>query len=68
MIDVSVNNSIRQLPDNSSIQEAIEILEFKDDSMLGVALNQVFIPKEQWSATCLKQHDLLDILKPVSGG
>ena len=68
MINISVNNIIQQLPDNTSIEQAIETLEYKDKTMLGVALNQSFIPKDQWSATQLKNKDQLDILNPVSGG
>ncbi|HIP94995.1 MAG TPA: sulfur carrier protein ThiS [Leucothrix sp.] len=68
MIQISVNNIIQHLPESSNIEQAIETLEFKDKAMLGVALNQVFIPKDQWSVTFLKDQDQLDILNPVSGG
>ena len=68
MIQISVNNIIQHLPESSNIEQAIETLEFKDKTMLGVALNQIFIPKEQWSETLLKDQDQLDILNPVSGG
>ncbi|HIQ14080.1 MAG TPA: sulfur carrier protein ThiS [Leucothrix sp.] len=68
MIQISVNNIIQHLPKSSNIEQAIEALEYSDKAMLGVALNQVFIPKDQWSVTFLKDQDQLDILNPVSGG
>lgn len=68
MIKISVNNTIQHLSDNINIEQAIDVLGYKEATMLGVALNHSFIPKEQWSATQLKNQDQLDILNPVSGG
>jgi len=68
MIQISVNNAIQHLPERSTIEQVVELLEYNDRTMLGVALNQIFIPKEQWSLTQLKNQDQLDILNPVSGG
>ncbi len=68
MIKVSINNSIEKLDSNTSILKALESLGYKNTVMLGIAVNQVFIPKDQWANTYLQENDQVDILNPISGG
>ena len=68
MIQVSINNSLETLDKHCTILKALEALGYTKTAMLGVAINQTFIPKDQWDQTELKDQDQLDILNPVSGG
>ncbi len=68
MIKVSINNAIKIFEVDCSVQQAIEILDYDSDSMLGVAVNQIFISKDNWIEILLKDGDEMDILNPVSGG
>ena len=68
MIQVSINNIQQKLAVGSTIAEALDTLGYADQTMLGVALNQVFIPKDQWANTLLNNNDQLEVLNPVSGG
>lgn len=68
MIAISVNNKIEQFDDPLTIEKALHALGYGDKEMLGIALNQTFVTKEQWNQTRLKQGDKIDILNPVSGG
>lgn len=68
MIQVSINNKQQTLEDGSTVLNALKILGRDDEAMLGVALNQTFVPKIQWAETQLKERDKLDILNPISGG
>ncbi len=68
MMKVSINNSIEGLESNASVLKALESLGYKSTAMLGVAVNQVFIPKDQWADTYLQENDQVDILNPISGG
>ena len=68
MIEISINNTKHQLEEITSIEATLEQLGYQDKTMLGVALNQTFVPKDQWATVYLNQHDQLDILNPVSGG
>ncbi len=68
MIKISINNSTQELKKGSTIFEALEILGYENKTMLGIALNQTFVPKAQWSGVELKNNDQVDILNPVSGG
>jgi len=68
MINVSINNSIEQIEVGSTVLNAIETLGYESTSMLGVAINQIFVPKEKWAETVLNDQDKVDIVNPVSGG
>ena len=68
MIQVSINNSLETLDEHCTILKALEVLGYTKTGMLGIAVNQTFIPKDQWDQTELKDNDQLDILNPVSGG
>ena len=68
MIKVSINNTIEQFEVDTKLSQAMHILGYSDDQMLGVAINQLFIPKDNWESTVLNDADKIDILNPVSGG
>ena len=68
IMKVSINNSIKELDNPISVLRALESLGYKNITMLGVAVNQVFIPKDQWADTYLQENDQVDILNPISGG
>lgn len=68
MINVSINNKIETFEIGCSVQQAIDKLAYKSNAMLGVAVNQIFVSKDNWTETVLKDGDKMDILNPVSGG
>jgi len=68
MIKVSINNKIEIFEIGCSVQQAIDVLGYESDAMLGVAVNQIFVSKDNWTETLLKEGDKMDILNPVSGG
>ena len=68
MIKVSINNKAEIFENNVTVSQALENLGYADNKMLGVAVNQVFVSKDHWEETFLKDLDKVDILNPVSGG
>jgi len=68
MIQISINNNKQTLNKGATVSQAIQTLGFENETMLGVALNKTFVPKEKWQETQLNDNDQLDILRPVSGG
>jgi len=68
MIQVSINNAIETLDEGCTVLKALETLGYEKTAMLGVAINQIFIPKDQWAEKMLQDQDKVDILNPVSGG
>ena len=68
MIHVSINNSLETLDKNCTVLKALDVLGYEKTAMLGIAINQMFISKDQWAETVLNDKDKIDILNPVSGG
>ena len=68
MISVSINNSTEEFEIGYTVLKAIEKLGYESTAMLGIAINQTFVPKDQWAETVLNDQDKVDILNPVSGG
>lgn len=68
MIQISVNNSLHNIKADACIHDLVEQLGYSDEALLGIALNQTFVPKKDWPTTSLKSDDQVDLLKPVSGG
>ncbi len=68
MIQVSINNTPQRLEKGATVTQAIAALGFEHETMLGVAVNKTFVPKEQWQDVELKDNDQVDILRPISGG
>lgn len=68
MIKVSINNEIQSLAKECSVKQALETLGYEANAMLGVAVNETFVSKDDWAQTLLKENDRVDILNPVSGG
>ena len=68
MIKVSINNIIETFDPNTKLNQALNQLGYTEHTMLGVAINQNFIAKDDWETTILNDSDQVDILNPVSGG
>jgi thiamine biosynthesis protein ThiS len=68
MIQVSINNHVETLDAHCTVLKALEVLGYDKTGMLGIAINQTFVPKDQWAITELIDQDNIDILNPVSGG
>ncbi|NIB44009.1 sulfur carrier protein ThiS [Pseudomaricurvus alkylphenolicus] len=67
MLTLSLNNESRELPDNTSLQEAIEHWGMVEDK-LAAAVNGEFVPRSHYSNFKLSDGDLVDLVKPVGGG
>lgn len=67
MIQLSVNNTLTDMPDNTLLSDAIVVWGFAD-SKIAVAVNGEFVPRSSYSEYCLQAGDEVDIVKPVGGG
>lgn len=68
MIKVSINNKLEEFEAGTTVLNAIEKLGYAGDAMLGVAVNKIFVSKDDWAKKSLEDNDQVDILNPVSGG
>jgi len=67
MISINVNNTQKEISENSSLSQLLEGLDHSTNG-IAVAVNENVISKTQWSSTFLNQNDAILIIKATQGG
>lgn len=67
MITVSINDQAQQLPQGSTLSQALQQLGYQCDE-IAVAINMEFVPRSEYAERVLLERDCVDILAPVQGG
>jgi sulfur carrier protein len=63
---VIVNQITREVPDNSSIDDVLLLIDAKPP--YAVAINYEFVPKTRHSEQVLHEGDEMEVIAPVTGG
>ena len=67
MINISLNNEQKKIPENTSLSDALVKWGF-GETKIAVAINGEFVPRSTYGERLLQENDQLDIVKPVGGG
>ena len=67
MIQVSVNSDMKQVDEALPLSELLSDWGF-DCQKVAVAVNEDFVPRSAYAATCLQENDRVDVVAPVQGG
>ena len=68
MMTVSLNNENRELQPGTSLTAALQLWGYAANAPIAVAVNQAFVPRQQYPDTLLRDRDQVDIVQPISGG
>lgn len=68
MIEVSLNNQSCQIAQACTVAAALQGWGYADDGLFAVAVNQVFVPRQNYADHLLADRDQVDIVEPISGG
>ena len=68
MLEISVNGERKSLQQPLVLEKAMQEWGFDPDDLLVIAVNQTFVPRDQWADTDVKAADEIDILQPIVGG
>lgn len=71
-INININGIQYCVAKGASVAEAISVMEalrtdFKTAKFV-VAINQTFVPKDQYQNTQLNENDHIELLTPMAGG
>jgi sulfur carrier protein len=66
-IQVKLNGQARELPDGSTVVQAVAELT-KAATGVAAALNGDVVPRGSWSATALTDGDQVEVVTAVQGG
>lgn len=64
---ILINDQYHEIENNKNLKEVIALIEYSNKKF-AVAINQVFIPKSQYTEKLIKDGDVIDIIIPVQGG
>ena len=68
-ITVSLNNRAMQVAPESTLATLLGSCGYDVETVsFAVAVNSEFVPREQYDSRGLEDQDLIDIVRPVSGG
>ncbi len=66
---ITANNKEYSVPNNTNLELFLdEYIELKNKSGIAVAINEVVIPKEEWSEETLQENDRVLLIKATQGG
>ena len=67
MIDISLNGA-RAAVVVTTLQALLLARGYKLDSAFACAINNTFVPRQQWPERMLQNDDRIDIVTPITGG
>lgn len=67
MIELQINGENKTLPEGSTIETAIQFLNYSSQNM-AVAVNMTFVPKSQYQKVILRAGDTVEFVSPMQGG
>ena len=67
MIDISLNGA-RAAVVATTLQALLLSRGYKLESAFACAINNTFVPRQQWPERMLQNDDRIDIVTPITGG
>ena len=67
MIDISLNGD-RTSAEATTLQALLLARGYKLESAFACAINNIFVPRQQWPERALQKGDRIDIVTPITGG
>jgi len=67
VIEIELNGAPHRVPAQQTLHELVEALQLGGQA-LALAVNRSVVPRQQWAARTLAQHDKVDIVRAIGGG
>ncbi len=67
MLDISLNGE-RVATDAPTLQALLQSRGYDFKTAFACAINNAFVPRQQWPDRALKNDDRIDIVTPITGG
>lgn len=65
---VSINSKEYELPDNSTIDQALKSIDFSDVNGTAVAINGEVVSRDQWDTKIIEKNDKILVIRATQGG
>lgn len=67
MIEISLNGE-RINAETTTLQGLLLARDYQMDAAFACAINNTFVPRQQWPERMLENGDRIDIVTPITGG
>lgn len=67
-MEIIINSRKKHIPDSTTVENLMEILEVGKPKGLAVAVNKKIVPRESWGNTTLQDSDEVIMIKAAQGG
>jgi sulfur carrier protein len=67
-MEIKLNNVLKELPENCSVQQLVDLTMPQSQNGIAVAVNQQVISKNNWQEFLLNTNDDVLIIKATQGG
>ena len=68
MIEVSINQKTYSVPEAGTLEDVLSLLEIRQADGIAIALNEVVIPRAEWSEHPLRAEDRVFVIRATQGG
>ena len=68
MINISLNGQPTSSSHSASLQTVLLAHGYVLDSAFACAINNTFVPRQQWDERVLQNGDRIDVVTPITGG
>ena len=69
MIQIKLNGEEKSINGEVMLSDFVQAeLNCKEPNGIAVALNEMVVPKQKWSAVTIKENDSVEIIHAVQGG
>ena len=65
---ISVNSQPQELPDNSTVSAALQVIGITAFNGIALAINNQILKKEEWSSHELRPEDAVVLIRASQGG
>jgi len=67
-MEIIINNQKRDIPDQTTIDGLVALMEMENSMGIAVAVNKEVVPRGSWSSTLLNTRDEVLLIRASQGG
>ena len=67
MITITLNGKPREVEERQAVPDLLRTLDVQP-KQVAVAINGEVVPRDDWSAVCIEDGDVVEVVRAVGGG
>jgi sulfur carrier protein len=67
-MNIEINQETHSVPEGASLKEVLRLSSMDEKNGIAVAVNQIIVPRANWSHSIIHENDTLTIIQATQGG